>query len=86
MNKQPLMKCGHTALATDSNNRPVCPICAGITTKAYEVETSPPDLTGREAVCIYCKERKPSDTQLPFFEHRPGEAEDHFYNGCRGWE
>lgn len=48
----PLMKCGHTAQAIDSNNNPVCVICFG-SPEALEVQTEMPDLTGRVARCSY---------------------------------
>jgi len=49
----PLMKCGHTAQAVDSDGNPACIICHGITGGATEVDDSPPDLAGRRARCTY---------------------------------
>lgn len=86
MDKHPLMKCGHVALATDSNNRPVCPICSGTTSKAYEVVEIKPDLTGRSAICGYCKTVVPSKYELPFFGYKEGHPFDTYYCGCRGWD
>ena len=67
---RPLMKCGHVALATDGQGKPVCPICVGINTGATEVDENPPDLTGRMACCDSCGYKKPSAFGLPFFEFR----------------
>lgn len=80
-----IMKCGHAAYG-ELDGKPVCAICVGIDPRAQEIDDSPPDLTGRTAVCPYCKSERPSDFTLPFFEYRPGERRDDFYCGCRGWE
>ena len=68
MEKPPLMKCGHTANATDSKGNPCCVICSGIDVGAVIVENSPPDISGRTAKCLQCKKEVPSDFSLPFFE------------------
>ena len=81
-----MMKCGHVALGVDKANKPVCPICIGIRPEAEEIETNLPNLTGRMAKCPYCPSRRPSQLDLPFFEHLPHEPCDSFYCGCRGWD
>ena len=84
---RPLMKCGHTALSHDpKTGKPVCPICIGIVPEAEIVDENPPSLEGREARCTYCGKVKPSDASLPFFESRPDDRFDNFYDGCRGWD
>jgi hypothetical protein len=82
---RPLMKCGCVALATNAKGKPICPIHAGLTLAAEQVDESPPSLTERMAQCTYCKSRRPSDFSLPFFARREGEL-DSFYCGCRGWD
>lgn len=44
-----------------------------------------PDLSNREAKCLYCGTFCPSDTKLPFFEYVGDREYDRFYCGCRGW-
>lgn len=83
---KPMMRCGHAANATKLD-KPVCAICIGITPDAQVVDENPPDLTGREAECPYCKRRAPSNpSMVAFFEHRPNSPLDTFYCGCRGWD
>jgi hypothetical protein len=79
-----LMKCGHTAQATDEEGNPVCAICIGITPGA-RIPVEPPKLEGREAVCM-CGNRKPSSLSLAFFEYLPKQKTDRFYCGCKGWD
>jgi hypothetical protein len=81
--KRVLMKCGHSSLGT-LNGKPVCPSCVGINKGAEEVADIP-DLTDRKASCIYCKRLVVSNTDLPFFEHRPLLETDSYYCGCKGW-
>ena len=33
-----------------------------------------------------CNCERPSDSKLPFFEHRPNREHDAFYCGCWGWD
>ena len=80
----PMMKCGHAANAT-SEGKPACAICVGINPGALEIATQP-ELAGRKSKCSYCKRERESSSDLPFFEHRPKDAFDRHYDGCRGWE
>ncbi len=78
---KPMMKCGHSANARTSDDKPCCAIC--ICTEIAEL----PNLTGRTAFCGYGKHaEKPSSTDLAFFEHKPTEAHDNYYCGCFGWD
>lgn len=89
---KPLLACGHTAnsvrVMPDGTEAPACAICALIVEPNPVIET--PDLTGREAVCLGCRKnpasRRPSELSLPFFEYRPGNANDSYYCGCWGWD
>ena len=82
-----LMKCGHSANATDQDGNPVCVICIGIVEGADVVDEEPPDLTGRKARCVYCQREKDSDLSLPYFEYGEGKwKHDWYYCGCRGWD
>jgi hypothetical protein len=80
----PMMGCGHAA-NSEHDGTPACVICFGIREGATTV-AAPPDLTGREARCAYCKCVAPSSPSLAFFEHLPGFAFDGYYCGCRGWD
>lgn len=85
----PMMMCGHAANAKKGDGTPVCVICYGTPGGAGAVEVAPePDLTGRIAQCAYNPEssRVPSDSSLPFFEHRPNHEYDRYYCGCYGWD
>lgn len=75
-----MMECGHSANAT-CDGKPACAICS-----CYKIAESSPDLTGRKAKCPYCKKTVTSNTDLPFFEYRPGHECDSYYCGCRGWD
>ena len=54
-----------------------------------------PNLEGRAARCIYygsskrnggvCRSEVPSNTDLPFFIHKPDKKYDEYYCGCWGW-
>lgn len=93
----PMMKCGHAANAT-REGQPVCVICFGIVPGADVVDDSPPDLTGRFAICSYVRDaslghsgkyagRKdpvPSSPKLAFFQHHPDREFDEYYCGCWG--
>lgn len=46
----PMLKCGHSANATDGNGKPCCAICAP-NPSAYQIVGI--DLTGRKARCSY---------------------------------
>lgn len=87
-----LMKCGHVATGT-KDGKPICPICAGIDPRAEEVEmvideTTEPTkgLEGRKAKCSYCGNIVDSRWTLPFFEYRPDEEYDSYFDGCLGWD
>lgn len=98
---RPLMKCGHIALGVETaTGKAICPICVGIDPGAEVVDEAPLDLSGRTAVCAYCKTEVPSDYSLPFFElghlekipghewksQRVTAPPDGYYCGCRGWD
>lgn len=85
-----MMKCGHAANAYTEDMKPCCAICIGLNPNAVIVDEEPIDLTGRIAICSQHKMgagggRAPSDTNLPFFEHRPNSEHDSYYCGCYGW-
>ncbi|MEM2125020.1 MAG: hypothetical protein QXQ53_01320 [Candidatus Methanosuratincola sp.] len=80
-----MMRCGHVALATDGEGRPICPMCVGIVEGATEV-AEVPSLVGRKARCTACGREVDSDLNLPFFGYRKEEKEDEWYCGCKGWE
>jgi len=84
MEKQPMMKCGHRANATN-NGKPCCVICAGFNDKWKEI-VEEPDLTNRKCRCEYCKKIVPSLNAVAFYEHRPNEEYDTHYDGCFGWD
>lgn len=81
-----IMKCGHVAQGKDEAGNPVCVICVGITPNAKIIDESKPNLEGRKATCFYCRREQPSNTDLPFFEHRPDRETDAYYCGCYGWD
>ena len=82
---KPLMKCGHTANAETSTGEPCCAICAGFTEDAYIVVPRP-SLEGRKAKCSFCGNIVDSDYNLPFFEYKPENEYDSYYDGCGGWD
>lgn len=82
MDSRPMMACGHSANARH-NGQPCCVICTPNPDAHRVVDV--PDLTGRLAKCSNCQNTKPSSVELPFFEHRPGDKFDMFYDGCKGW-
>lgn len=88
--KTPMMKCGHSANAVDSNNNPICAICFGISEGATVISTETISLSGRKARCIYygtlCDGETDSRLTLAFFFHRKGEEYDEYYCGCQGWD
>lgn len=76
-----MMKCGHSPNGKDAvTGNPVCVICG------CDEVTDDPYLSNREAKCLLCNERQPSDTNLPFFEYKPNREYDGFYCGCRGYD
>lgn len=81
MSDRPVMTCGHTANAVHKikggGEEPACVICC-----CCEVDESPPDLTGRVAVCPDCRTERPSDYGLPFFQYRGPGAMDHKCRNC----
>ena len=97
--ERPMLECGHTANAIRSleanDEDPLqleakdkfgsirihsCVICN------CSISTTPPDLTGRQAKCVYCGSVKESSMSLPFFQVHPDREFDEFYDGCRGWD
>ena len=51
---KPMMKCGHAANAVNTKDgTPVCVICTGFTSNAFEIDKNSPDLTNRKARCSY---------------------------------
>lgn len=83
---QPMMECGHAANAT-RDGEPACVICIGINPGALVIAAVQPDLTGRIARCTHCGQTMRSDAPgLAFFEYRPDQEFDAYYNGCRGWD
>lgn len=82
--KMPLMKCGCVAQGLNALNQPVCIVHIGLDPRATEVDEAPPSLEGRESQCPYCKNKKPSSFDLPFFTR--GDKIDSHYDGCRGWD
>lgn len=84
-----LMKCGHVAQGVASDGKPVCVICAGIHTGGLTVDRElhgTEGLEGRKAKCFDCGETVDSRWELPFFDYRPDEEYDGYYDGCRGWD
>jgi hypothetical protein len=84
--KHPMMKCGHSANGVSSDGQPCCVICIGIDPGAEVVDDKPPDLSERRAKCSSCPRTEASSPDLAFFEHRPDQPMDSFYDGCRGWD
>ena len=80
-----MMKCGHSANATDADGKPCCAICIWLDPNAQIVDDAPPDLTGRFATC-YGHSKVPSSSNLAFFKHHPNKVEDEYYCGCMGWD
>lgn len=81
-----LMKCGHTAQGV-KNGKPVCAICIGIKEGAETPDEKQINLENRTAKCCYGNHgHKPSNLNLPFFEHRPTKDTDEYYCGCHGWD
>lgn len=87
-----LMKCGHVAQSTTIRNGkliPVCAICVGLTEKATIVEKEARGCEGlenRNAKCRFCNSIVSSNWDLPFFEYKPDQEMDSYYNGCFGWD
>lgn len=76
-----MMSCGHLANGKDAlTGKPVCVVC-----QCYAI-TDMPDLTGREASCILCGKKGSSKVTMPFFEYKPNQCYDSFYDGCRGFD
>jgi len=84
MEKQPMMKCGHRANATQ-NGKPCCVICAGLS-DGYDVVVEEPNLEGRKCICSQCKKIVDSKDAIAFFKHKPNEEYDTHYDGCEGWD
>ena len=90
-----LMKCGHISNGTTADGQPVCVICAGITPDALIVDHEVKGkigLEGRKARCHESKNKRLEDTEvdsswdLPFFEYKPDEEFDEYYDGSWGWD
>lgn len=83
----PLMKCGCRAQGNDlRTGKPVCVVHIGIKAGADEVAADEPDLTQRQAKCVYCSRTVPSSEAAAFFVFHPDRPQDEFYCGCRGWD
>ena len=80
MNKQ-LMKCGHSPNAKTTDGKDCCVIC-----NCFEYAKEQPNLENRKAKCIYCGNTTKSHIHLAFFEHKPDELYDKYYDGCFGWD
>lgn len=83
-----LMKCGHVANA-ESNGKPCCIICVGITSDAFVIDrpvTGRDGLEGRKAKCTDCGCITDSSWNLPFFKYCPDSEYDRYYCGCYGWD
>lgn len=79
-----MMKCGHSANAIkvlNGKEKPCCLIC-----DCDEPAEKTPNLKGRKAKCSYCGRIQKSELTLPFFEYRPNQKFDSFYDGCGGWD
>jgi len=83
--KDILMKCGHVANAIDENGNPCCAICLP-KKEAMEIKEENPSLEGRKAKCSDCGNIVDSSYDLSFFEYKPNEEYDSFYDGCCGWD
>lgn len=81
-----MMKCGHSANATDNNNKPCCVMCVMAGNEDAKVVVEAPDLTNRKAQCSYGHKIVPSSTNLAFFEYCPDKEFDNYYCGCYGWD
>ena len=81
MINKPLMKCGHIANGTTIDGKPYCVIC-----NCGEIADKKPNLNGRKAKCFYCGKITESNENLPFFEYKPNEEFDFYYDGCFGWD
>ena len=64
-----MMKCGHAANATNGDGKPSCAICIGLRAGADEVDTAPPDLSGRQAKCSCGRIEQSDAKRLAFFEY-----------------
>ena len=65
--KKAMMACGHATNARNSKGEPACAICVGIDPGAEVVVEEPINAVGRFAKCS-CGVKKPSSTDLAFFE------------------
>lgn len=79
-----LMECGHVNNAVTFDGKPCCAICAcdSIDREVHGREF----LEDREAECPYCHKRTESAWNLPFFEYKPDQDHDEYYDGCFGWD
>lgn len=76
-----LMKCGHTANAETPDGKPCCVIC-----DCFEIADEQPILRNRKAKCAWCGKIVKSNFSLPFFQFKPAEEYDEYYDGCGGWD
>lgn len=84
MNKTYLMTCGHTNNAMTSKGKPICVICMCV--KISKVVNNSNGLENRIAKCHYCKHKKQSNWNLPYFKYCPKNNFDDYYCGCLGWD
>ena len=83
------MACGHVSNAVDEQGKPCCLICLGLkpgATKVVREVEGTDGLKGRKAKCPYCGKTTNSNWSLPFFEYKPNEEFDEYYDGCFGWD
>lgn len=71
--------CGTRMMAVDSDGKPACPICIGISPDSgIPVEVEVPNT----AKCVYCGTEAEASDRLPFYSAR----DNTYYCGCRGWD
>ena len=88
-----LMGCGHvTGTTLLKNGSPVCPICYEIEKGYDEIiceASGTMGLEGRKAISpqtpVSFRKIVDSSWDLPFFEHRPNEEYDVYYDGYYGF-
>jgi len=76
------MKCGCVSSANTPQGEPVCIVHNCFEIAEYNLNM----LKKRKAKCDYCKNKKQSALDLPFFEYKPEFDFDSYYCGCRGWD
>lgn len=98
----PMMACGHAAQGINGNGDPVCVICyvggdADPAITPMDPNEAAARVEGRMMRCSYlrgpdgkpCEGRRnpiPSDPTAAFFQSRPDEEYDQYFDGCWGWD